>query len=411
MRHTSRYALTCTIAILAAACSDAPDAGWAGTIDTTTTGTVVVTNPPQGIWSQDEIPVLTETLRIGSALDEGPALFGRLAGLAVDPEGRIHVLDRQAKEVRTFGPDGRHHRTVGRQGGGPGEFEDPIGIALGPGRETLYVPDTRNARYTVLSTDGEYRTAHPRRVGGYALPWNGGFGANGRFHETLFANSQKVVIRFDSSFMPVDTVPFPAFDAPQFELTTEGARMTAGVPFATNQIERWDPRGFLWTVTTGDYRIAQLDMAGDTIRLIHGPAVEPIPVTAEEREEALEQLDWFRRQGGRVDPSQIPSEKPPLRDFTIDGGGRLWVRLTTAGDDTGARYHVLDPEGRYLGEVRGAGSLGRYPVFRDGSVYGVTTDSMGVQYVVRQSMGGDASARSAGSTGSTAVGETGAGSE
>lgn len=371
---------------LLVSCGETDSRGWAGTVDTLANGAVVIENPAEGVWPPGGAWSVREELRIGSAMSEGPALFSQVAGVAVDAEGRIHVLDRQAKELRTFGPEGAHIRTVGREGAGPGEFRDPIGLTLSPD-DQLWVVDARNARYAVFGLDGEYQTAHRRSLSGYSLPWNGGFGREGRFHEkTLYRDSEDlhhVIIRMDSALEPTDTLRFPDHDQDQFELVTETSRMTANVPFASSQLRVWDPRGFLWSVITGDYALTQLSPEGDTLRVIRRHGVEPMPVTGEEREEAIEGLEWFTRQGGRLDPSRIPSRKPPIAGFHVADDGHLWVRLTAASDEEGARYDLFDPDGRYLGEVSSETSLGSGPRFHGDRIYGVVSDSLGVQYVVR----------------------------
>lgn len=370
------------LTFLAAACGGDPDGGWAGAIDTLESGVVVVKNPAEGLWAPGEAWTVTEELRIGSAMADGPDLFGQVADIVVDGEGRIHVLDRQAAEIRTFDRTGAWVRTFAREGAGPGELRNPLGMALGPdGR--LWVSDPQNARYAVFSTDGEYVTSHRRKLAGSASPWNGGFGPEGRLHEKIPTSLAIVMVRMDSALEPVDTVAVPDYDAPTLEINNENMRLRASVPFATRQEKLWDARGYLWTAVTGDYTMTQMDMSGDTLRVIHGPPVAPIPVTDEERQDRLDGLDWFRRQGGRVDPSVIPSEKPPMGGFDVADDGHLWVLLTPDPERDGVRYHVFDPAGRFLGEVPMERPLGRYTVFRGDRIHGVVSDSLGVQYVVR----------------------------
>lgn len=387
MRRAS--VLHLTVLPLLAACGETDPGGWAGTADTLANGAVVIDNPAEGLWRPGEGWTVREELRIGSAMDEGPALFGQVAGVAADDEGRIHVLDRQAKELRTFDPGGVHIRTAGREGGGPGELRNPIGLALSPD-DQLWVVDPRNARYAVFGPDGEYRTGHRRKLSGSAQPWNGGFDREGRFHEkTVYSDPDgfhHVVIRMDSALEPTDTLRFPDHDEDHLELVTESSRMTANVPFSSSQLRVWDPRGFLWSVITGAYTLTQLSPEGDTLRVIRRRGVQPVPVTAAEREEAVERLEWFTRQGGRLDPSRIPSEKPPISGFHVTDDGHLWVRMTATADEEGARYDVFDPEGRYLGDVRSETSLGSAPVFKQDLIYGVVHDPLGVGYVVRWSV-------------------------
>lgn len=46
------------------------------------------------------------------------------------PDGRFAVADAQAEEVRIFDPDGRHLRTFGGKGAGPGELQGMQGVHL-----------------------------------------------------------------------------------------------------------------------------------------------------------------------------------------------------------------------------------------------------------------------------------------
>src|SRR4029434_10624526 len=65
---------------------------------------------------------LKETLRIGGA-EAGPASFNQVRAVDVDAKGRILVMDRQTQDIRMFAPDGKHLRTIGGQGAGPGALK------------------------------------------------------------------------------------------------------------------------------------------------------------------------------------------------------------------------------------------------------------------------------------------------
>lgn len=86
---------------------------------------------------------------------EGPdeVVFGRISGVLVDPEGRIHVADPQAREVRVFSPDGGFLRRVGRDGEGPGEFRHLSGLALAP--DGVAALDGSLGRVTVFDGSGQ----------------------------------------------------------------------------------------------------------------------------------------------------------------------------------------------------------------------------------------------------------------
>jgi sugar lactone lactonase YvrE len=364
------------------------DRGWAGTVDTLPGGAVLVKNPARGMWDTTSTWHLEEEVRIGSAEVEGPTLFGSITALQVDPLGRIWVLDRQAKELRVFDAQGRHVRTVGREGGGPGEFADPIGLAWSPDGN-LWVADPNNARYAVFDTSGAYLSSHRREQGGYTLPWTGGFDDQGNFYEVSTAlmeddSYRRAVLRFDSAFAVTDTVFLPEHDVESFVFEGEGTSMATAVPFTPTLATFIDRRGYLWSGITDRYRIVQQRLGGDTARIVERP-YDPLPITAEEREEAVEGLKWFTEQGGKIDLSRIPDTKPAFTGFFVDHGGRLWVRPSTASAEAQNTFDVFDTEGRYLGRLRSPVDIGSYPppVFRGDRIYAVTRDELDVPYVVR----------------------------
>src|SRR5512134_3205390 len=85
------------------ACSESRGAAtWSGSIDTLPSGTVVVTNPANGLWDSSTAWRVVEELRIGALEGEGPDLFGEVSALEADAEGRIYVLESQALELRVF---------------------------------------------------------------------------------------------------------------------------------------------------------------------------------------------------------------------------------------------------------------------------------------------------------------------
>lgn len=80
--------------------------------------------PAEGVVTLD----LEELWRAGG--EDGEVLFGRIANLARHSNGEVYVLDNQLCQVEVFGPDGQHRRTLSRQGDGPGEVRQPVGLAL-----------------------------------------------------------------------------------------------------------------------------------------------------------------------------------------------------------------------------------------------------------------------------------------
>lgn len=393
-------------AIALAGCGDGGDvsstAGWTGTIDTLPSGTIVVRNPavevadPAGASGADgSARVIDPDLRLGTADGSGPELFGQVRDIEADALGRIYVLDTQAKEIRVFGPDGAHVRNIGRAGAGPGELEEPTGIEWGPG-ERLWVEDPRSNRYTVFDTAGALVATHPRNMNWRGFIWQGYFDDAGHIYllDRTFTRegTEAWLVRRDASMAVLDTFPLPEYETPTYRLVRDGlTRMAANIPFSPRLEWLVAPDGTLWFGISGDYRLYQRALKGDTLRIVE-KEYEPIPVTRGERDEALDQ-DFYREmaeQGAEIDPSLVPPFRPAWTSFTVDRDGYLWV-VAQIPDSMATALDLFDPEGRYLGRrivsapIQGA-SPG--PVIRGGHVYAVTRDELGVQYVLRAPLGG-----------------------
>jgi hypothetical protein len=362
-------------------------------VDTLPSGTVVVSNPAQGLWGAASPWRTVENLRIGSADGDGAAAFGRVASLAVDGAGRIYVLDRQAQDVRAFGADGRHIRTIGRKGGGPGEFQDADAIAVdGSGR--LGVSDRRAHRFSSFDSAGNFQTDHRRMGPGFFPDFVGG-SRNGELWDAwpvYDAPSQlkrRDLFRFAEGAYR-DTVILPDFSQPQWQVRRRqgGSTMTFNfsVPFTAEELLAADPAGSVWRAISTEYRLTRLAANGDSTRIIRRDH-RPLRVTARDRERATARYRRdFNEPGDRFDEDLIPSVKPAMRALLVDDLGFVWVAPFAADDSAAIAFDVFDPDGRYLG----AGPtpltpqrLRPSPVVRGNALYYVTTDELDVPYVVR----------------------------
>ena len=92
--------------------------------------------------------------------------FGDVSDASLLPDGRVAVADRQARSITIFDPAGGVSETVGREGEGPGEFLDPIGIAVADG--TMFVWDWDQSRVTGF--DLATNEVGTTRLGGFANP-------------------------------------------------------------------------------------------------------------------------------------------------------------------------------------------------------------------------------------------------
>ena len=169
-----------------------------------------------------------------------------------------------------------------------------------------------------------------------------------------------------------------------FQHRSESGTSRTGIPFAGRIVSRLDPTGHLWFANSADYRIYKRTNDGDTV-LVVSREFEPLPVTGAEVDSAIFFLEWFTRQGGRIDRSRIPSVRPALTTLYVDDESQLWVVPVLVGGDSGRQLDVFNASGRYLGRMPTPFRLSGnpIPIFRRGRIYAVTMDEFGVPYVVR----------------------------
>ncbi|HEX8318127.1 6-bladed beta-propeller [Longimicrobium sp.] len=351
-----------------------------------------VKNPEQGLWAGASAWRAVEDLRLGAADGGGADVFAFPAALEADAAGRLYVLDAQAAQVRVFGPDGTHVRSLGRQGQGPGELSQPIGFALAPDG-AVWVVDPANRRYTVWDSTGALRESVPRQNDFAMVPWPGRFDRRGRLWDvgpgSGRAGAGPTLLRRDGVAAAGAVIPLPSVSPEQFTTHNGPVASTAPVPFSPRLEWALDPDGRVWSGVTGSYRLAQWQPGGDTLRVVEREAA-PVPVSDAERDSVPAQLKWFTDQGGKVDLSRVPRNKPAFASMSTDDRGWVWVRPSVPAGTSGTPLDVFDPEGRYHGRVALPILVmeGMPLVVRGDRIYAVTLSDAGVPQVVRYRLQG-----------------------
>ena len=180
-------------------------------MDTLPSGTIVVKNPDAPVWDSAAAWRLVEDLRIGAVDGTGPAVFGEIGGMTQDSAGRVYVLDQQAQEIRVFAPDGSYVRTIGRRGGGPGEFRGAFGVVFDRSNN-LWTLDVNNARYTLFNDAGVLLRSFHRNAGGVVYPFLGGVDERGVVYDVVMSSVQPGIanvsfVPFDSTAAGKDSLP------------------------------------------------------------------------------------------------------------------------------------------------------------------------------------------------------------
>jgi hypothetical protein len=385
--------LTRWLTLLLLACADTEArVEWQGVVDTLSNGAIRVANPSTGLWRAGAEWRLEQELEIG--VSDGPEafIFSAISGLAVDDEGRIYVLDRQANELRMFSPAGTHLRTVGRSGGGPGEYTNANGLVrVAP--DTLVVVDQRGARYTILTGEGDYVRSVSRQLPFYGWAFSGAVVGDRIYEQGWVGNDPELRPAFLGTALRAspgttgarDTVLLPVPEGPTFQafsIQTDRGGMSMSVPFTPRPVYYLDSRGTVWHGNGREFRITRTNFPGDTILELVLDA-RPAPVTSAELAE-WEQGDWverFRELGGELDMGRIPSVKPFFDALYLSDDGHLWVSVPAGANE--ATFAVFDSAARYLGRL--AVDVRRDvfvpPVVRNGRLYFVGRDELDVPKV------------------------------
>lgn len=145
-------------ATIPAACGDASSAAGEG-ITTDSAGVTIVTH---GATDMPAGLAFHEEFRLGGSDTRPEESFYRVnaRSIGIDEAGRLHVLDRDAREVIVFDDEGRHLQTLGGAGGGPGELGLPAAVAALPGGGSGVVDMSRDA-IVRFGPDGEVLPSSP----------------------------------------------------------------------------------------------------------------------------------------------------------------------------------------------------------------------------------------------------------
>jgi len=356
---------------------------------------------------------VTEELRIGTVAGEPEYQFGQIVPLAsidVDGDGNIYVMDLQAQDVRVFDAQGQYVQTLGGPGSGPGEFSAQAGFVFTNPRGQILVPDLGNQRVSVFSPDGEPAYSFPIQLqAGVPMRWK--VDAAGRIMAQLrglnvqgmaaLAEGDPIVV-YDTTGTVTDTVAL----LPQGQMLAGATEeQFSMVLFAPEPAWDLDESGSVFYAMSDQYRILVNDPEGNLTRIL--THTSELKAVGEADRNAVLSLIREQMAATGAPPAQLEAvmqgigfaeSYPVFGQFFAGPGETLWVqRIRSAEDmaegaeegfefdfqDIGSpEWEIFDAEGRYLGVVTLPDRFA--PVSVDGDdLYGVWSDELDVQYVMR----------------------------
>lgn len=334
-------------------------------------------------WSFEEV------LRLGGA-DTGPESFHQIR-VAADALGRIYVLDAGNHRVLVFDSTGSHLQTLGREGTGPGELENPGSLAVTP-NGVVGVQDW--GRGVVVRWDPGGKPMQPIRLTRPMLwklqatadGFSGEYATMSGFGEAR-DSTRRMIVRLtveDSAAAPIATLAQP----PGRPVDLGCVRMSS--------MDRIFQPDLAWAAHDGRFIIARSDRyelevrdtAGALLQIVRRD-VPPRPATAELAARQVGDSMRVSFGGGRecvipvetvVEARGFAPTVPAVRSILASPDGRWWIPRGI-GRPEDLPTDVFDAEGTYLGTL---GPEAPYPTafLSPDHVLDVETDDLDLQYVV-----------------------------
>jgi len=296
---------------------------------------------------------------IGGA-DTGVQAFDAAGPYNVSTDGResIAVFDRDnGNRVQVFDAQGRHIRTVGGRGGGPGEVEFADGVYM----------DSRG----MLSTFDRAKSAIVRwAADGVVLPELRGFDARGRIWEKATVHGDtvySVMNRADSAqgmyvmerWTSRDTVALDSIVFPRTPMVRFSCVGLAIPPLFEGRLTyAASDRGV--AISKQSQYVVDVFRDGRRVRSVRR-AITPVPPTLEDASRLYP--EGLRVEFGGANACVVPVPElveklgmaptmPLLQSVTWGPDGSLWVQRYSLEGET-PRTDVFDAEGAYLGTAHG----------------------------------------------------------
>jgi 6-bladed beta-propeller len=351
-----------------------------------------------------------EEARIGSVDDSIQALT-RVGDVLLGQDGSIYIAQPADQTIRVFDGHGQHVRDIGRQGKGPGEFQQLHSIGfLG---DTLYATDQALRRVSLFDNVGtfvrSFEFATPQigsrmpeiyfpTVPAMLLPDRSALVRPSMVVAWLAAGKDRIpLFHLHADGESVDTIVQTVYE-PMGVINIKGRRLGIGRVFASDPLYVFlaDGSGVLTARrrvagSTDRFDIAALSLAGDTVfrrefryepeRVTDGLVKEAVSEIHDRLGRLPEppgeaQILTALREGGLV-----PRWLPPVTEIASGLDGNIWIKRERTEREV-TTWQVLDPKGTLIATLE----LGRnqsVSAVSGTSLLVTEQDSLGVPWVIK----------------------------
>ncbi len=300
---------------------------------------------------------LQEDLRLGDGLTDS-VTFTRVVSIVPGSNGTFYVADSEDKWLRWFDRGGRLLKTIGREGGGPGEFRALA--AAGSMTDTIWAMDTQIRRVSLFTTDGTFLRTLPApmlatvRPSVRALASKGWIVQTVTFVSTTGTNhgSNNAVVLLARNMESADTIAVLKFGVGDWLYRASGRTPFSVIvpnPFNDGSLFDTDSKGAYLTVVhrevgTGRasaFQVLRLDASGRILwqrRFSYTPrTIPPAVKDSVSRSREIRTIATF------------PVHMPAVSIVVAGEDGTVWLRREELARNGMSEWNVLAPDGRMIG--------------------------------------------------------------
>lgn len=324
----------------------------------------------------DKTVTFVEDLSIsGEDKDGNIILFEPWLSL-VDDNENIYIIEFQDQVIKVFGSDGKHIKTIGAKGSGPGEFKSVAYLAVTKDGK-LVVMDQTARRTSFFDSSGRFLKSFQWRTSYYnfimiksssyiisEIVYSGDRQFQDLFVKEVDFNGKE--IRFSGEFTP-----------PEAKIIRQGKYTHYfSAPVSTSSIFAGDQdRGLFYHCVNNKYIIEVYDTSGKLFRKIDRP-YEPVPFTDKDAKEYRARVgnvpyEFLKK---AIEEMEMPKVKSIVERMYVDDEGNLWIRtneIKEEGDKSLTAFDIFDSDGYYFAKVWTAIIPS---IFKKGKMYRMDTD-------------------------------------
>jgi hypothetical protein len=341
-------------------------------------------------WTVSNAPII----EIGAVQGDPRYELHRIQSVSQLESGEIAVLNGGTAEIRMYDSAGRHVRSFGGRGRGPGEFAWPLWMLVAPG-DTLVVYDANLRKFSLFTATGDF--ARDVAVGELSIGYryaagvlNGGailMTNTGTPPSKVDGVSRDTILLRRISTTGIELPPLGRHPGEESFWRVENRRGEgAGMPLGFGRsfaVATSD--SFIYIGTTDAFEIRSFTHDGALRRILRAD-VAPVPVTPDliESHKQRSLAGWpdsasqarFQRV---LDAMPYPATMPAFSRVAVDDREHLWVREYPQHEDS-ADWHVFDRHGHLRASVRLPAGFRESIIHRD-RIIGTWSDANGVERV------------------------------